>query len=109
MARTTTSGADDRTAASDDSYYRALANERRRIAIRVLDSRGSMHLDALTDLLASEDGVDADREAVRISLVHRHLPLLVEAGIVGFDDEQERVTKRRAVPELLPAFAPGPQ
>jgi len=108
MARTTDFAEDRSETASDrsttDAYYRALANERRRIAIRALETRGAMHLDALTELLARRERGDASRDAVRISLVHQHLPLLAEAGIADYDAVEERVVMRQTVEELRSPF-----
>lgn len=111
MARIESTAADRSTGSrsdrvATDRYYRALANERRRIAIRVLDGRDSLHLDALVDAIVSRLGGNPSRETVLLSLQHQHLPMLAEAGIVEYDEVDERVTLVATVEELPVSSGP---
>lgn len=71
-------------------YHRILADERRRIAIEVLNDRSSVSLDELAEEVALRGG--GSPETVRISLHHHHLPLLDEVGVVDYDSDRTRIT-----------------
>lgn len=98
----TTESEPDGSTEAVDRFYRALADHRRRIAIRVVHRRGAVELEALADAIATQEPGESDRETIQISLVHQHLPLLNEAGIVEYDSEAKRVTARDAVDDVLP-------
>lgn len=67
-----------------DRYYRALANQRRRTIVAVLEDRSPI---ALADLVeACLEGIDQDPERVKVSLVHAHLPVLMGVGAIAFED-----------------------
>lgn len=74
-----------------------LANERRRAALAVLrEAEAPLALaDLAADLVARERASTApDHEAVQrcyVSLYHRHVPKLVDAGLVEFDADRRTV------------------
>lgn len=78
-----------------DALFDALADPRRRAALSVLaDASGPTSTTALARAVAArEDGrrpqtVPADRvEAVRVSLIHAHLPRLADADLVTYDPD----------------------
>lgn len=71
----------DADAATTNAFFRALAAERRRRALRWLAANDPVPLPVLAGALA--DSPPDDRDRVRLDLYHRHLPLLVEAGLVA--------------------------
>lgn len=95
----------------DDEVYRALADGRRRIALAYLLEHSEATVEELADVVAGVAGArgsvvvgPADREAVRIELFHRHLPVLSEARLVEFDPTTGEASGRRvseAVRSLL--------
>lgn len=93
MTASEISSADDET-----KLYDALANARRRQALRVLcESDAPLALADLAREVAAreESGTEASDEAierVQISLYHVHLPKLEESGVVEFDPSQRTVS-----------------
>lgn len=105
MSKSTTekSGAENGFASVDtDDRYRVLASEERRIVLDTLEGEASTNLDELVaEVAASKSGTSTETQ-VRISLVHQHLPLLANAGVVTFDRETERIThSESALEEIL--------
>jgi hypothetical protein len=94
--------ADDGTIESDelDAVFTALADERRRTALRVLsECYTPITTEAVARDVAAREAETAEYEVPRdrvddvlTSLVHVHLPLLHDATLVGYDDETERVS-----------------
>lgn len=79
---------------------RALSARERRYVMYYLLDRGRVSTDELGDVLAgwtaaTERGVAtaADRESLLVSLYHSHLPALVDAGLVEFDETEDVVTR----------------
>lgn len=89
------------SAASVPGPADARARERRRAVLAVLE--GAAAPLALADLAAelvereqASPGA-ADHEAIQrcyVSLYHRHVPKLVDAGLVSFDDDRRTVALR---------------
>ena len=90
-------GADVRSA---NRIFRALADDRRRQSLDVLrDRTSSMGVGELSAYLTATDRSRSSREAgddarerVATELVHTHLPLLEDAGLVNWDEQDETVT-----------------
>ncbi|NGM70872.1 hypothetical protein G6M89_18010 [Natronolimnobius sp. AArcel1] len=80
-----------------DAVFSGLADERRRTMLAVLvDQIDTVSVDALARAVAqletSTDDVTAETvDNVRVSLVHVHLPMLADAGLVEYDTETGRV------------------
>lgn len=79
-----------------DDLFRALANSKRRRLLSVLSAESRMSLSELTDVLVGWDctadgpaGPD-ERAQAKIELVHAHLPLLSDAGLVTVADRTVR-------------------
>jgi DNA-binding transcriptional ArsR family regulator len=82
----------------------ALADERRRAVVRVLDgTEGPVPLQELaTEIRRRPDGAqDRDRERIVVDLHHRTLPKLDTLGIVDYDSENNVVEPRSALGDLL--------
>ncbi|WP_324665477.1 winged helix-turn-helix domain-containing protein [Haloarcula sediminis] len=80
-----------------DDLFEALTNSTRRRLLAALPPESSVTLDELTDILAGDQTASPDEWAkVQIELVHAHLPLLAEAGLVTYEDEE---ITRAAYPE----------
>jgi predicted transcriptional regulator len=69
----------------NDDVLRALSDRDRRVALWYLGERSTATVAELADVLAS-----GDREAARVELRHRHLPMLASAGLVEYDHEAGR-------------------
>lgn len=84
---------------TNDDVFVALANHRRRYALRYLLEGGEpVAPDELAAALATVEAdagpgsvSDDDRHAMRVSLHHAHLPKLREAALVEYDDDRETV------------------
>lgn len=92
-----------------DRFYRALADSRRRIAIRVLDQRASLDLDELAEAISRREPDHVDPETVKVSLVHQHVSLMEAAGIVTYDADDEEVMLRQSIADVLPLARPPTQ
>ena len=82
----------------DYQFYRAMASrERRRLLYALLDGEERAVEEVATVLVgwdATESGTVAhpdDRNLVQLRLVHIHLPLLDDAGLVAYDEERGTV------------------
>ncbi|MDS0282009.1 winged helix-turn-helix domain-containing protein [Haloarcula onubensis] len=91
-----------------DDLFKALASDTRRRLLAALPADSAMTLDELTDVLvgwqSTADGPAGPDEwaKVKIELVHAHIPLLVDAGLVTCDDEEiARATYPEPVMELV--------
>ena len=91
-----------------DELFKALANSKRRRLLAALPPDSPMPLDDLTDVLvgwqSTADGpADPDEWAkVKIELVHAHLPLLDDAGLITYGDEEiERAAYPEPIEELV--------
>lgn len=73
----------------NDNHYTALAHEDRRAIVRQLRSESPTKVDV------GLDGRDRD-----VMLVHQHLPLLVDAGLVEWDSDTRLVAKGPEFSEL---------
>jgi DNA-binding transcriptional ArsR family regulator len=80
-----------------DAVFDLLSDRRRRRALYYLAATDGCSLSDLVDAVADAEAADAigpstdDQSAVRLSLVHVHLPRLAEAGVASVDRENERV------------------
>jgi len=91
-----------------DDLFSALASSKRRRLLAALPAQSAMTLDELTDILvgwqSTADGpVGPDEWAkVKIELVHAHLPLLADVGLITYEDEEiERAEYPEPVEELV--------
>lgn len=83
---------------SSDEILSAVANEHRRVALRILNRSDTevMSLDALTDLVLEEIRTvtpsDPDRrQRIEIELHHAHLPKLESCGLITYDAETKQI------------------
>lgn len=94
---------------ASDSFYRAVSERPRRRVLYYLLERDECSVDELADVLAgwettTETMVAPDRRRQHeLSLVHRHLPLLSEAGLVAYDTVSREVSLA-TVPEPAKAL-----
>lgn len=88
----------DRELPPPDDLFRALANDKRRRLLTVLDDEEPTSLDDLTDVLVGwETTIDGpagpdEWAQMKIELVHAHLPLLSDAGLVAHDTDADKVS-----------------
>jgi len=82
----------------DHQFYRAMASRDRRRLLYVLLDDEERAVEEVATVLggwdATESGTVAhpdDRNLVLLRLVHIHLPLLDDAGLVAYDDERGTV------------------
>jgi len=81
-----------RTDLTDSERCRILADERRRLVLDILEGQaGGLRLDELAETVVDRsDGQPGKRSAtnrVRVSLHHKHLPLLEAYGVIEYDHE----------------------
>lgn len=105
MSKSTTdeTGAESAFAHVDtNDRYRVLASEERQTVLEVLEGTTSVSLDALATEVAARKHDSTTEKQAKISLVHQHLPLLSDAGVVEYDREAKRITNcEQALEELL--------
>ncbi|WP_135852787.1 DUF7344 domain-containing protein [Halorussus salinus] len=93
MDRTRTDSTDGSNAPTDeplpDDLHWVLTDESRRAALATLRERESATLAELAEAVARTGDQPADR--VLVSLDRHHLPLMVEAGLLDYDESSERV------------------
>jgi hypothetical protein len=81
---------------SEETIHTVLSNERRRLALEQLQTEGEMEISTLAEHVAAEEsGEDPPprdvRRSVYVSLQQRHVPRLVDARIVRYDEQSKRV------------------
>jgi predicted transcriptional regulator len=87
----------DQMGTAADRCYEALADEqRRRVLAALCEAEAPLSLTELAaELTRSETdpqgGVGPDLENRTVQLYHRHIPKLVDAGLVEFDRDRRRV------------------
>jgi len=97
----TTGPPQSETAASLDALLSAVAHERRRAVLNVLNGADeeTIAFDTLTERVAEldsdgdEESDDGHRQRVRTTLHHSHLPKLVACGLVAYDTDAMTVRK----------------
>lgn len=83
---------------ADDKFYRALTARRRRRILAHLLACDRCTVAELVDVLcgweaATSRTVDAsEAEQLRIELLHRHIPMLEDAGLLRYDQDADEVT-----------------
>ncbi|WP_436909265.1 DUF7344 domain-containing protein [Halosimplex marinum] len=85
--------------------YDALADERRRLVVRLLDDAdAALTVEELAERMVEREGGgsgdpgnEADIARLRTSLYHVHVPKLSDAGVVRFSPEQRRVRLTESV------------
>ena len=96
-----------------DSVLDLCRDQHRRIVLGVLTAEGrSLTLDDLTKTILKYNHQTPITEVsaevltgVRISLYHRHLPKLAEAGLIEFDPERRLVAPTTRLEQLEPTLA----
>lgn len=91
-----------------DTVFEALADERRRIAIRCLREHHEITLPDLAELVAEHEH-DCDLRAIPdeqvrdtyVALYHRHIPLLEEADFLTYCQEEDLVLGTIERPPML--------
>ncbi|UPV74718.1 hypothetical protein M0R89_01280 [Halorussus limi] len=92
-----------------DAVFGAVSNPRRRYALYYLSDRGATDVETLSTVVAGWARTRADpsavvtpedREDVRVSLHHTHLPRLEREGFVRYDRETGEV-ELAEMPDLL--------
>lgn len=90
-----------------DTVFTLLSSQRRRYILYYLHQRGALDVEDLAELIAaSETSGDRatvtvdEQEAVLIGLIHTHLPQLVEARLIEYDDSTQRVRLGAEIPHL---------
>lgn len=95
--------ADDNSSRSIDAeqtisaVFGVLSHHRRRVVIRYLATQaGATAVSDVADRIALQEGghTDAHYARIRASLVHHHLPMLSDAGVVAYDRDREVVELR---------------
>lgn len=83
---------------ADDDLYRALAATERRRVLYVLQESGEQTVGQLATLLAGWEASTSgrmrdsrDHDRIAIELVHVHLPMLADLGLLTFHQEADRV------------------
>lgn len=83
-----------------EDLFRALAVDRRRYALRSVQSHDVLALPDLAELVAEQEQqaafTDIPAEDVRtiyLSLYHSHIPILQETNLVRYDQDRDLVTK----------------
>lgn len=111
MVEDSTSGSDGSDSSGDlalDTVFHLLSHRRRRYVLSCLSAHGpTVALPDVADDVATREYetsiVDIPEEdvlEVYLSLYHTHVPKLVEAGVVSYDQERDLVTREPLADEL---------
>lgn len=83
---------------SDHQFYRAMASRERRRLLYVLLDRDERTVEEVATVLVGWDATESgtvgdpdDRNLVLLRLVHIHLPLLDDVGLVAYDEDRGTV------------------
>jgi len=83
-----------------DTVFRALSDERRRIAVSCLGAHESLTLPDVAEFVTERERAkplsSIDATVVRdvyLSLYHTHVPILEEAGVVRYEQERDLVVR----------------
>lgn len=88
-----------------DTVFELLCDRRRRYVMSHLTQRvGAVSIEELAEAIAVREQLEGPKRLERIStgLHHNHLPKLVDAGVVAYDPETERVRRLPAADQLEP-------
>lgn len=88
-----------------DVLYSALADGHRRQVLRHLRNREDAvaSVDNLVDHVVNQDGLANDRDRIELTLCHRSLPTLADAGFLEYD-VRSRTVRYRETPLLSEAI-----
>jgi len=89
---------------SVSEVFKLLSHHRRRVALRYLATQaGTTPVSDVADQIALLEGEHTrDRyERICTSLVHAHLPILVDAGVIKYDHGREVVELRDQKTDIL--------
>lgn len=84
-----------------DAIFGVLADQRRRLSLQyLLNSDTSVTVDELTTELAAHEsqvpvtgpGSGGERDAIKVSLVHKHLPKMDEADVIEYDGPEQTIS-----------------
>lgn len=95
----------DETGISATVIFELLANDRRQLALQYLTSTaGAIPLAELADKIASWEGEHTKEryEQICTSLVHVHLPKLVDVGVARYDRNRETIELQERADGLIP-------
>ncbi|ELZ23159.1 hypothetical protein C475_15959 [Halosimplex carlsbadense 2-9-1] len=84
--------------------FKLLSHHRRRVALKYLATQaGATPVSDVADQIALLEGEHTrDRyERICTSLVHAHLPILADAGAIGYDHDREVVELRDQRTDIL--------
>ena len=99
---------------AEDLFYRALASSHRRRLLYCLLEAEERTVEELASVLSGWEATTAgtlytaaDRTAIRLQLLHNHLPLLDEAGLIAYDPNSGTVRLRSLHPRLIRIIRQG--
>lgn len=87
------------------AVFKLLSHHRRRITVQYLDTQvGATPVSDVADQIALLEGEHThDRyERICTSLVHAHLPMLADKGVIEYDQNEELVKLRDQAIDMLP-------
>ncbi|MBX0287987.1 hypothetical protein EGH22_16765 [Halomicroarcula sp. F28] len=87
---------DDQNELSEEVIFTLLSARRRRELLRILNALGGEATsgDVTTEIVGKEHGADGDaakRKAVYVSMHQTHVPRLVEAGVLEFNETKKTI------------------
>lgn len=92
--------------------FSLLSDSRRRVVLYVVADDGRATVDELVDTILANEGnsrpTEREREQVVVSLLHKHLPKLADAGVVEHRTETETVVRSDGIDRLEPFLSAIP-
>ena len=77
-----------------DALLDAFADPRRRLVVEYVRDNGTATLSELAEHVADSESPDRPRvEAVETELYHAHLPRLVDADLLAYDDDDRKTVR----------------
>jgi len=71
----------------ENQYHRLLSNKTRRVILNSIADQSSVEFDELVRCVSKV--LDEDEHTISVSLVHVHLPVMQESGVLDYNPQKQ--------------------